>query len=250
MPTRTLMKRSPHTRLSALLLLALAACTKGDTPRTDTTAARPLAAANANRTAARQLSGALTKPLDAYTGDEFYAFVQALSFTADAVKDRKCKNDPACASSPKPKKIKVGVAAVVGQDSLSAGTTPENGVVYIRATNLGDAEEARYSMKPGKHLEFYVVVLPDAGGTMKYRLEQLDTRAGSRQHSSVGTGPFTACTHQWAAGAKADFKTCANSAAAHATRDSVVKLGLMLQGGDDDPMWSSCATGCCVAGSG
>ena len=137
---------------------------------------------------------------------------------------------------------------MVGQDSLSAGTTPQYGVVYIRATNKGDAEEARYSMKPGKQLEFYVVVLPDTGGTMKYRLEQLDTRAGSRQHSSIGTGPFTGCGHQWVAGARADFKTCANSAAAHAARDSVVKLGLMLQGGLDDPMWVSCSAGCCVVG--
>lgn len=244
------MNRTARARIWTALFLALTACTKGDAPRTDTTAARPLASANApaaaSRTTARQLSGALTKPLDSYTGDEFYAFVQGLSFTADSVKERKCKNDPACASSPKPKKIKVGVAAVVGQDSLSAGTTPQYGVVYIRATNKGDAEEARYSMKPGKYLEFYVVVLPDTGGTMKYRLEQLDTRAGSRQHVSIGTGPFTSCGHAWVAGAKADFKTCANSAAAHAAGDSVVRLGLMLQAGSDDPMWVSCSGGCCV----
>lgn len=241
------MKKHTLAHICAGLLLALAACTKGDAPRTDSGAARPLAGTNAPTGATRQLPGALTKPLDSYTGEEFYAFVHGLNFTADSVKERACKNDPACASSPKPKKIKVGVAAVVGQDSLSPGTTPQYGVVYIRATNKGDAEEARYSMKPGKDLEFYVVVLPDAGGTMKYRLEQLDTRAGSRQHVSIGTGPFTGCGHAWVAGARADFKTCASSAAAHTAGDSIVRLGLVLQTGPGDPMWSACSMGCCVA---
>lgn len=244
------MNRTAHIRLGAAALLSLAACTKGDAPRKDTSAARGLAGAGVpaatSGAAARLLPGALTKPLDSYTGEEFYAFVHGLTFTADSVKERKCKNDPSCVSSPTPKKTKVGVAAVVGQDSLSAGTTPQFGVVYIRATNKGDAEEARYSLKPGKHLEFYVVVLPDAGGAMKYRLEQVDTRAGSRQHISIGTGPFVSCGHPWVAGAKADFKTCANSAVAH---DSVVKFGLLLQGGDEDPMWVSCSTGCCTAGN-
>jgi hypothetical protein len=239
--------RSGHSHLRAALLLMLAACSKGDAPRTG--AARPLTGANApaaaSRSAARQLSGALTKPFDAYTGDEFYAFVKGLAFTADVVKDRKCKNDPACVSAPNAKKIKVGVAAVVGQDSLSSGTTPQYGVVYIRATNKGDAEEARYSMKAGKHLEFYLVVLPGSGGTMQYRLEQLDTRSGSRQHMSIGTGPLTECPHTWTPGAKADFKTCASAAAAH---DSVVKLDLHLQVSGDDPMWATCSTGCCVVG--
>ena len=247
------MNRTGLTRVCAAVLLAFTACTKGDAPRTDTSAARPLSGASASPGASgpatRTLPGTLTKPLDSYTGDELYALVHGLSFTGDTVRDRKCKNDPACVSSPKPKKIKVGVAAVVGQDSLSAGTTPQYGVVYLRATNKGDAEEARYGMKPGKHLEFYVVVLPDSGGKMQYRLEQLDTRAGSRQHSSIGTGPFVGCGHAWVAGARADFKTCANSASAHAARDSVVKLGLMLQGTDDDPMWISCGQGCCTVGS-
>ena len=243
------MNRIAHATTGVAMMLAFTACTKGDAPRTDTSAPRPLASTSApapSRAATEPLPGTLTKPLDSYTGEEFYTLVQGLTYTADVVKDRKCKNDPACTSAPKAKKIKVGVSAIVGQDSLSPGTTPQYGVVYIRASNKGDAEEARYNMKPGKHLEFYVVVLPDTGGTMKYRLEQLDTRAGSRQHSSIATGPFIECPHKWARGARADFKTCASSAAAH---DSVVKLGLLLQGGDEDPMWVSCATGCCTAGS-
>ncbi len=245
MPTRTFVSRYRHIAIHTALVLLIAGCTKGDAPRADSSAASgqsvPVSSLKASTT---QLPGALTKPLDSYTGDELYAFVHALSFTADSVKDRKCKNDPACTNSPTPTKIKVGVAAVVGQDSLSAGTTPRFGVVYVRATNRGNAEEARYSMKAGKQFEFYMVVLPDSAGGMKWRLEQVDNTTGARSHASIGTGVFQGCNHPWAKGARADFKTCANSAAAH---DSVVKLGLMkIVDEGSDPIWSACATGCCV----
>jgi hypothetical protein len=244
------MNRTAHIRMCTASLLVVAACTKGDAPRTDTSAARPLAGANApaaaSRIAAKQLPGALTKPLDSYTGDELYAFVQALSFTGDSVRERKCKNDPTCVSAPKQKKVKVGVAAVVGQDSLSTGTTPQYGVVYVRATNMGDAEEARYGMKPGKQLQFYVVVLPDSARGMQWRLEQLDTRAGARAHTSIGTGVFKGCGHLWTPGARADFSTCEKSAS---RKDSVVKLGLQLQGSDEDPIWVKCSMGCCEVAS-
>ena len=251
MPMRTSVKRSRLLSLPAAITLLLIGCTKRDAP-VDSTAGRSARATGAQapvaslKGTAKQMPGQLTKPLDSYSGDELYTFIQTLSFTGDSVRDRKCKNDPACSSTPKPKKIKVGVAAVVGQDSVSAGTTPPFGVIYIRATNKGDAEEARYGMKPGNHLQYYVVVLPDSAGGMKWRLEQLDTRAGSRQHTSIGSGPFTGCNHAWVAGARADFKTCANSAKA---RDSVVKLGLLLQGGDDAPLWVTCSEGCCIAGA-
>ncbi len=245
------MYRSPRPFVRAALILLLAGCTKGDAPRADSAAAaggaRTGSASVASlRAAAKQLPGELTKPLDSYTGDELYALVHALSFTGDSVRERKCKNDPACISAPKQKKVKVGVAAVVGQDSLSAGTTPKYGVIYVRATNMGDAEEARYGMKPGKNLEFYVVVLPDSNGGMGWRMEQLDTRADARQHALIGTGPFRDCGHtNWQAGARADFKTCANSAAAH---DSGVQLGLLMQVSDADPIWVTCAGGCCTVG--
>ena len=242
------MNTSQRHHFCAALLVLIAACSKGDAPRADS-AAPPVSTPSAGPTlvsAAKALPGELTKPLDTYTGDELYAFVHALSFTGDSVRERKCKNDPSCVSSPKAKKVKVGLAAVVGQDSLATATTPKFGVIYIRATNMGDAEEARYSMKPGKHLEFYVVVLADSARGMQWRLEQLDTRAGARAHTSVGTGWFKGCDHAWTPGARADFSTCAKSAT---RRDSVVKLGLQLQGPDDDPMWVKCAYGCCEAAS-
>lgn len=238
------MTRFQHRCIRAALVLLVAGCSKGDAPPKDSAALLPSKTLAAPAPAAK-LPGELTKSLDSYSGDEFYTLVQALPFTADSVRDRKCKNDPACASSPKPKKIKVGVSAVNGQDSLSAGTTPKFGVVYIRAINKGDAEEALYSMKPGKQFEYYMVVLPDSAGGMKWRLEQLDTTAGARRHASIGTGAFRGCDHAWVKGARADFKTCASSATMH---DSVVKLGLMQQNANDgsDPMWAACSYGCCI----
>ncbi len=244
------MNRSRHPYLIVALVLLAVACSKGDAPRADSsgTAASQssgaTASASALRTPVKQLPGELTKPLATYTGDELYAFVQGLAFTADTVKDRKCKNNPAC-SATKPKKIKVGVSAVVGQDSISAGTTPQFGVVYIRAINQGDAEEARYNLTPGKQFQYYVVVLPDSAGSMKWQMEQLDTTPGARRHASIGSGVFRPCPHTWTKGAGASFKTCASSAAAH---DSSVKLGLLKQtlDSDSDPIWAKCAFGCCV----
>ena len=244
------MNKTAPARACAALLLVLTACTKGDAPRVDSTSTGGAAgrtganAPAALRAPSSTLPGQLTKPLDSYTGDELYAFVQNLPYTADSVRNRNCKNNPGCGSG-KPKRTKVAVSAIVGQDSISAGTTPALGVVYVRAINQGDAEEARYGMKPGSQFQFYLVILPDATGGMRWRLEQLDTTAGSRSHVSIGSGVFQPCTHTWKKGAGASFATCQKSAVAH---DSVLRLGLMKQigDGDSDPIWATCANGCCV----
>ncbi|MEP6989386.1 MAG: hypothetical protein ABJA80_00540 [bacterium] len=188
------------------------------------------------------MPGALTKPIDSYTGEELYAFVRQLQFTGGAVRERKCKNDPGCGTN-QPKRVKVAVDAVATQDSIASGDTPPFGVVYIRALNRGNADEARYGLQPGAQFEYYVIVLPDPSGGMTWRLEQLVTTPGVRRHVSAGTGQFQSCNHAWRAGARADFKSCATAAM---RRDSVMRLGLVLQGSDDDPMWTVCAGGCCV----
>ena len=232
-----------HRRCTGVALALVAAgCSKGDAPPADSPA--KLAAGGAiPASAAKVMPGELTKPLASYTGDELYDFVRTLQFTGGVERERKCKNDPACGSPKAPKRTKVLVDAVATQDSISAATTPKFGVVYIRAINKGDAEEARYSMKPGSNLEYYVIVLPDSAGGMKWQLEQLDTTPKSRRHIAAGIGVFQSCNHGWVAGAKADFKTCANAAAKH---DSVVKFGLALQAADNDPIWATCSGGCCI----
>ncbi|CAN5913335.1 hypothetical protein BH11GEM1_BH11GEM1_03830 [soil metagenome] len=232
-----------HRRFVFFALAATAlGCAKGDAPPADSMkrlAASPPGTVGAPISA---MAGALTKPIDSYSGDELYEFVRKLQFTGGQERERKCKNDPGCSNAKAPKHTRVAVDAIALQDSIAAGNTPRFGVVYIRAINKGDAEEARYGLKPGPQVENYVIVLPDTGASLKWRLEQLDTTPNARTHASIGTGPFKSCDHQWVKGAKADFKTCAIAAAGH---DSVVKLGLALQDASDNPMWSACAGGCC-----
>jgi len=234
-------------RLACVALTCTAmGCAKSDAPPADSTMKLAAAPPGARSAPAIVMPGALTKPIDSYTGDELYDFVRRLQFTGGQNRVRKCKNDPGCSNAKSPKHTSVAVDAVALQDSIAVGNAPQFGVVYIRAINTGDAEEARYSLKPGPRIENYVIVLPDTGTSLKWRLEQLDTTPNARVHASIGTGPFKSCDHKWEKGAKADFKTCAMAAAGH---DSVVKLGLALQDPGDNPMWSACAGGCCYLGS-
>jgi hypothetical protein len=251
--------RHAHVALASTLVLVAIACSKSDAPRVDTTkaadSAKPTAsatpgaqpqagAARAPRRAHKPLPGDLTKPIDDYTGDEFFAFVKRLSYVGGHERQRNCRRDPGCSGSKPTRHIKVLVDAVATQDSIGPSTTPDFGIVYVRAINKGDAPEARYGMLPGKQYEYYMIITADSAGTgMQWRLEQLDTTRGARKHSSFGTGQFVGCNHKWVRGAGADFKTCATSAATH---DSVMKLGLNLQAGDGDPIWAVCAMGCCI----
>ena len=223
------------------LAFVVVGCSKSDAPQKDTGKMAVASPAAARPSAPRVMPGALTKPIEAYTGDEFHDFVTKLQFTGGVERERKCKNDPACEAAKNPKRTKVFVDAVVTQDSIAPATVPEFGVVYVRAVNKGDAEEARYGLKPGPSLEYYSIIMRDSAGGMKWRLEMFDTKA--RQHAAAGTGPFRSCNHAWVAGAKADFKTCANASVGH---DSVKTLGLALQSADNDPLWAACASGCCV----
>ncbi len=241
--------RRARAAVASVVVLVSLACAKSDAPPADSVAKAPdSAAATPQRIvgAARGLKkikpmpGDLTKPIDDYTGDEFAALVRKLKYTGGHERQRKCKNDPGCTGS---KRTLVLVDAVATQDSIAPSTTPQFGVVYVRAINKGDSPEARYGLLPhNKQYEYYMIVTADSAGTgMQWRLEQLDTKG--RTHSKFGTGQFIGCNHAWVAGARADFKTCANAAAGH---DSVMKLGLNLQAGDGDPIWAQCAYGCCI----
>jgi hypothetical protein len=134
----------------------------------------------------------------------------------------------------------VQVSAVATQDSLAESNVPEFGVVYTRAINRGAEHEARYGMRAGKRFRYYMIVQRDTLGGMRWRLEELDTSA--LRHTQIASGKFQPCGHAWTPGARADFKTCE----APERGDTVVTMGLRLQVADTDPMWVSCATGCCI----
>lgn len=254
------MRRHPVTLavrfgLAALVAAtALTACSSKERARDTTGAAggagggaTPPSPANSLATtppATASLPGVLTKPIDQYSGDEFYEFVQRLKWGGGVEKDRKCKGDPACDGTKPSKHTAVRVDAVDGQDSISATTVPANGVVAVRALNRGTLAEERYGFKPEKKLEYYMIVLPGSGGNGRWQFEELDTTPGARKHTSVGTGTFKPCNHPYRPGRvnRANFYTCANSP----TTDSVQKSNLMMFDFNTDPIWVDCAAGCCI----
>ena len=240
--------------VAALVTSALVACTAKEAPRdsarADSASAGAPSPAPANSLATAPPSGAaapgaLTKPIDQYTGDEFYQFVQALRWGGGVEKERACKGSPGCAGENPARLTRVRVDAVDGQDSISAATVPANGVVAVRASNRGDQVEERYGFKPERNLEYYLVVLPGAGPNGTWRMEELDTTPGARRHTSFGSGTFRACNHPYRPGRvnRANFFTCANSPAA----DSVQRSNLLMFSRPKDPVWIDCAAGCCIA---
>jgi hypothetical protein len=189
--------------------------------------------------------GALTKSIDSYTGDEFYAFTTQLTYAGSHERERDCKNASGCGGAKPTKKTRVQVSAVATQDSLAESNVPEFGVVYARAINKGADEEARYGFRADKNIRYYMIVQRDSasGGGLRWRLEELVT-APPRRHTQVGSGTFHPCGHPWTPGARADFKTCE----APERSDTVVTMDLLLQGYGGDPVWVACATGCCLFG--
>ena len=213
-----------HVALACLVVFT--ACTKSDAPPRS-----------------KEMPGALTKPLSSYSGDEFYALVTRLSYAGAHERDRRCVNAPGCEGTPPTKLVKVQVEAIATQDSIAPANATTNGVVYVRALNRGDAEEARYHLAPGAQFQYFVIVNAPSADAMQWTLVQLDTTSKARRLSTLSTGKFTPCNHPWVAGAQADFKTCER---ARSARDSIVTLGLALQTFDNDPIWATCSTGCCI----
>jgi len=246
----------PIVRVGLVALLAgaaLTACSSKepapDTARAGTAAggAPPQAPANAVAAAApavAALPGALTKPIDQYTGDEFYDFVQKLKWGGGVEKARKCKGNPGCGGTKPSQTTKVRVDAVDGQDSITTTALPVNGVVAVRALNRGSLDEERYGFKADKKFEYYAIVLPGAGENGDWRIEELDTTPGARKHTSFGTGTFEGCNHPYRPGRvnRANFYTCANSPSGN---DSTQTSNLMMFDATD-PIWIDCSRGCCI----
>jgi hypothetical protein len=169
-----------------------------------------------------------------------YEFVERLEFTGSHERERRCRDASGCEGNARTRRSLVQVSAVATQDSLGAGDIPDFGIVQVRAINRGDAVEARYGMRPGGSLRYYVIVQRDSAGGLRWRLEELDT-ALPRRHVQVGTGRVVGCGHAWTPGARADFRTCeaAQSGDTAATRPGAPAMQL------DAPLWIACEMGCC-----
>jgi hypothetical protein len=252
--TLTIVKRFSVTAVLVALVAGsvLTACSSKerapDTARAGSTAAGATPPAPANSVAATTptavLPGTLTKPIDQYTGDEFYDFVQKLKWGGGVEKARKCKGDPACSGTKPSKETKVRVDAVDGQDSITTTALPANGVVAMRAINRGSLDEERYGFKADKKFEYYAIVSPGTGENGTWRVEELDTTPGARRHTSFGTGTFQPCNHPFRPGRvnRANFYTCEGSLAA----DSAQTSNLLMFAASSDPIWFDCARGCCI----
>ena len=220
----------------------IAACGKGTEKAKSETAA---AAAPAAVPAPATPPGTLTKPIDQYTGDEFYALTRQLQYGGGGDHGRRCRGRAGCrGANPKDSTV-IQVAGIAGDDSLSAAGLPPNGVLAMRAINVGPYPDSMYNTRPGAQYENYLIMLPlPNSASATWRLEELTTTAGARSHRMISSGTLRECPkHAFQRGPHASFKTCEQA-------DNIrpASFGFRLMQGDvGPPAWFSCAVGCCTA---
>lgn len=190
----------------------------------------------------RALSGDLTKPLAQYTGAQFAALVRPLRYGQGATRNRRCRGPMECRNG---KQVSVRVDAVADADSLGPGNLGQYGVVAARLRNTGPEMEGKYDMRSGTEYSYWLIVSNAGPGNPVWTIEELDTTQPTAPvHRTVASGRFVGCNHPFVRGARADFRTCAQSPAGRANFSPVA----LPQGGPDDPpIWISCASGCCIA---
>ena len=204
-------------------------------------------AANLASRSAATLPGALPQPIDQMSGDDLSALTNNLSFVGGHERQRRCRGSDECRGANARRFTRLAVEAVDQEDSLGTANIPPNGVIAARLFNRGQVADTMYGTRPG--YEYYLIVLPAAGGAT-WRLEEMTTSA-PRQHRSIAAGKLQGCNHPYVRGARADFKTCAESAAetGDASRASLVRPVVYrpTQGFEESPIWFGCSVGCCTA---
>jgi len=218
-------------------------CAKGSEKagaKPESVAAAPAAAAPA------QPPGTLTKPIDQYTGDEFYALTQQLKYGGGGSHGRRCRGRAGCRGANPKDSTTIQVEGIAGDDSLSATNLPVNGVLAMRLHNQGAYPDSMYNTRPGAQYENYLIVLPvPNSATSTWRLEELTTTQGARSHRMIAQGKIRECPkHDFHPGPHADFKTCEQ---ADNLKPAAFRRGAVLQGELGPPAWYGCAAGCCTA---
>jgi hypothetical protein len=189
----------------------------------------------------RALTGDLTKPLAQYTGAQFAALVQPLRYGQGAQRARRCRGPAACTAG---RQVQVRVDAVADADSLAPTNLSRFGVIAARVRNTGAEMESRYNMRGGTQYTYYLIVLPTPAGAATWVLEEVDVQGNNVAHRTVASGRFLGCNHPFVRGARADFRTCAQSGAGRA---SLLPVAFEKQVLEDPPLWVGCALGCCIA---
>lgn len=228
-------------RIAAGLAIAIGAVACGSKERKQTDSGGTVTSQFAAQR--RALPGLLAKPIDQYSGEEFYAMTRRLRFTGGNERERLCRGRAECRGANHTRTTRIRVDAVDTQDSLSGKSIPANGVIAVRALNRGLVADTMYNMRPTARFEYYLIVLPGVNGTdATWRLEELDVAQGIRAHRSVATGVFRGCNHAFVPGARADFKSCTTAAQTRPVSTAAFQSGI------EDPIWVGCAEGCCTAG--
>lgn len=221
-----------------LAVAVIAGCGKSDRQqRVDTAAQAPAANVGGGRPAA--LPGALSQPIDSMSGDQLFDLAHRLNFVGGNERQRRCRGNRACAGPRPTQFVRLRIDAVDQEDSLRANGIPANGVIAARVLNRGQAADSMYGTRPGAY-EYYYVIVPATAGGATWRLEEVTTGV-PRQHRRIASGRFHECGHPFVRGARADFKTCEQAAAARPAA-----FGLPQTDGDA-PIWIGCAFGCCTA---
>ena len=134
------------------------------------------------------------------------------------------------------------IDAVADADSLGPGNLGQFGVVAARLRNTGPEMEGRYNMRADPEYSYYLIIMSQGPGNLVWIVEELDTLGNNIAHRTVASGRWVGCNHPFVRGARADFRTCAQSPAGRALLPVV-----NLQTFQDPPIWISCWSGCCVA---
>lgn len=222
----------------ALVLITMA-CARGDRAAVDSSGGT--AGLVSQSVAAAPARGAdLAKPVDQYTGEEFYSHVRGLTYVGGIERERGCRG---CTGARAAVRTRVRVDGVDGVDSIGAANVPAFGVVVARGQNRGGDPESRYGMRPGERFEYYLIVMPGTGGgAPTWRIEELEITGNRYARRQLAVGRIVECNHPFERGARSDFRSCASSSAANPAM-----FGSLQAGAGDDPWWYGCALGCCVA---
>lgn len=237
--------------LAGLAITTLIGCARGERQKqatADSTKQTAAASVSNVAVAGTTLPGALPQPLGQMTGDQLHDLAQRLQFVGGHERQRRCRGSAEC-RGPNPRQFtRLAIAGVDQEDSLGMTNLPPNGVIAARLLNRGQMADTMYGARPG--YEYYLIVIPSADSAPAWRLEEVTT-AAPRQHHSIAIGKLKGCGHSWVAGARADFKTCAQSAAEAEARGHASLLHPVvfrpMQLDDEPPIWFGCSLGCCTA---
>lgn len=197
-----------------------------------------------------KVPGALPVALDSLSADSLVAIAASLRFVGDTTVARQCDDDAGCKGDNPGQTARVTVAATEGAWVTGPGSLPANGVIMGRVRSAGH-REARYGFKPGAAFEYYLIVLPGADpSTAVWRIEEVSSVAGQRARHTLSQGPYVSCPNhspwQKAPPIPIGFYACERSP--HLTSSGVTTSSLMLVNPSlTDPLWTSCAGGCCEA---